>query len=51
VLISAEDYESIESLKLQLLQLRAAQAKEQIKAGEFTDGESFFEDLNAGRFD
>lgn len=51
VLISAEDYESIESLKLQLLQLRLAQAKAQIKAGEFTDGESFFESLNAGRFD
>jgi len=51
VLISAEDYESIESLKLQLLQLRVTQAKEQIKAGEFTDGESFFDSLSAGHFD
>ena len=49
VVISMDEYESIETLKLRLLQSRVAQAKADIEAGNTIDGESFFEDLeNAG---
>ncbi len=48
VMISTEEYSRIEALKLQLLQSRVAQAKVDIAAGDLTDGESFFDELNAG---
>lgn len=51
VVISAEEYESIEALKLQLLQTRAIQAKADIGAGNLVDGESFFDELEAGHHD
>jgi prevent-host-death family protein len=51
MVISAEDYESIEALKLRLLQSRAMQARADIAAGHLVDGESFFEDLETGRLD
>ena len=51
VVISAEEYESIEALKLQLLQSRAAQAKVEIAAGNLTDGEAFFSELESGQHD
>lgn len=47
VVISMEEYESIEALKLRLLQSRAAQAKADIEAGNTVDGEAFFNDLEA----
>lgn len=51
VVLSAEDYESIETLKLRLLQLRAEQARADIEAGSLIDGESFFDALEAGNHD
>ena len=36
VVISMDEYESIEALKLRLLQLRAAQTKADIEAGNLT---------------
>ncbi len=51
VVISAEEYESIKALKLRLLQLRATQAKADITVGNLVDGESFFEELEAGQHD
>lgn len=51
VVISFDEYESIEALKLQLLKTRAAQAKSDIEAGNTVDGESFFDALEAGQYD
>jgi len=51
VVISMEEYQSIETLKLKLLQSRAAQAKADIEAGATVDGESFFNDLESGQYD
>lgn len=51
VIVSAEEYESIETLKLRLLQARAMQAKADINAGNLFDGESFFDELEAGHHD
>ena len=51
VVISAEEYESIETLKLRLLQSRAAQANVDIAAGNLVDGEAFFSELESGQHD
>ena len=51
VVISMDEYENIEALKLQLLQSRAMQAKVDIDAGNTVDGETFFDDLEAGQYD
>jgi len=51
VVISMDEYESIEALKLRLLQSRAAQAMTDINAGHTVDGESFFYDLENGKHD
>ncbi|MFY2508862.1 type II toxin-antitoxin system Phd/YefM family antitoxin [Vibrio pectenicida] len=51
VVISTEEYESIEALKLRLLQLRAVQAATDVTAGNFIDGESFFNELESGLHD
>lgn len=51
VVISIDEYENMEALKLRLLQLRALQAKADIEAGNTLDGESFFEGLESGQFD
>ena len=51
VVISTEEYESIEALKLRLLQLRAVQAATDITAGNLIDGESFFNELESGLHD
>lgn len=51
VVISAEEYESIETLKLRLLQSRAAQANADIAAGNLVDGDAFFDELEAGHHD
>jgi len=45
VVVSSEDYESMESLKLRLIQARARQAEVDIKAGNLIDGEAFFDDI------
>ncbi|MFC1334013.1 MAG: type II toxin-antitoxin system Phd/YefM family antitoxin [gamma proteobacterium symbiont of Clathrolucina costata] len=51
VVISAEEYESIEALKLHLLQSRAVQANVDIAAGNLVDGEAFFTELESGQHD
>lgn len=51
VVISMDEYESIEALKLRLLQSRALQAKADIEAGNTVDGESFFNQLTNGEHD
>jgi len=51
VVISADEYQSIETLKLQLLQARAARANADIKAGNLIDGDTFFDELKAGHHD
>ena len=51
VVISAEEYESIEALKLRLLQSRAILAKANIAAGNLVDGDKFFDEMEAGRYD
>jgi prevent-host-death family protein len=51
VVISMDEYENLELLKLQLLRSRAAQAIADIQAGNTMDGESFFDSLEAGGHD
>ena len=51
VVVSMEQYESLEALKLKLLQARATQAQLDIKAGNTVDGEAFFEALESGQYD
>lgn len=51
VVISIDDYESIEALKLRLLHSSAIKAKADIEAGNTIDGESFFDDLESGQYD
>ncbi len=51
VVISADEYQRIETLKLQLLQARAARANADIKAGNLIDGDTFFDELKAGHHD
>ena len=51
VVISVAEYESLESLKLSLLQARVDKAKEDINNGNTVNGESFFDALDAGQYD
>ena len=51
VVLSVEEYESMESLKLKLLQARAMQAQSDIEEGRLVDGESFMSDLIEGKLD
>ena len=51
VVISAEEYESIEALKLRLLQSRVVQATGDIVTGNVVDGEEFFDQLESGQHD
>ena len=51
VVISADEYKNIEALKLQMLQLRAAQAKADIAEGKLADGDTFFDELESGQYD
>lgn len=51
VVISTEEYKSIEALKLRFLQSRVAQTTTDITAGNLIDGESFFDELVSGVHD
>ena len=51
VVISAEEYEAIETLKLQLLQARASQARADIEASNLSSAEPFFSELLSGHYD
>ena len=45
VVLSMEEYESVEALKLVLLQSRATKARADMEAGNMIDGDAFFESL------
>jgi prevent-host-death family protein len=51
VLVSFDDYESIEALKIDFLQSRAIKAKKDIANQDTVDGESFFDELESGQHD
>ncbi|NDL01058.1 type II toxin-antitoxin system Phd/YefM family antitoxin [Photorhabdus bodei] len=51
VVLSIDEYENIEALKIQLLKSRVIQAKADIEAGNLVDGESFFDELETGKYD
>ena len=51
VVLSVDEYQSIETLKLRLLQTRAINAIEDINNGETVDGEHFFTELESGQHD
>ena len=51
VLVSFDEYENIEALKLSLLKSRANRAKEDIANHDTVDGESFFDELELGKYD
>jgi prevent-host-death family protein len=51
VLISAEDYELMEEMKMRYLKDKIIQAKEDLANGRVTDGPSFFDDLLCGKYD
>ena len=45
VVVSAEDYEQIGAMKLQLLQVKLQRALEDVAAGKLVDGDEFFSEL------
>jgi prevent-host-death family protein len=51
VVLSVEDYQNLEVLKMQQLNARVAQARKDIIAGRTIEGETFFDELLAGKFD
>ena len=51
VVLSFEEFENLEALKLQILQERAARAKVDIQAGNTVDGDAFFDPLESGSKD
>jgi prevent-host-death family protein len=51
VVLSVEDYEHLETLKMNMLQKRVLQAAAEIKAGRLTNGDQFFDDVLNGKFD
>ena len=51
VILSVNDYQCFEDLKMQYLKHRIEQAREEIAAGRLIDGESFFDELLSGKFD
>ena len=51
VLVSYDEYESIEALKIGLLQSRAIKAKEEVANQNTVDGELFFDELESGQHD
>ena len=51
VVMSMDEYEGIEAMKLRLLQARVDKAKADIQAGNTVDGSLFFEALESGQHD
>jgi prevent-host-death family protein len=51
VLVSISAFEENEAMKLQFLQDRAAKCKEHIENGTTVDGDTFFDELEAGIYD
>lgn len=51
VVMSMDEYEGIEAMKLRLLQSRVDKAKAEIQTGNTVDGELFFAALESGQHD
>ena len=51
VLVSYDEYECIEAMKIRLLQARVIKANLDVANGDTIDGESFFDDLETGKHD
>ena len=51
VVISMDEYDNIEALKLKFLQSRVSQCMADIQEGNTSDGESFFNELEQGKHD
>jgi prevent-host-death family protein len=51
VVLSVDDYQNLESLKMQYLKTRVAQSKEDVASGRIIQGDVFFDDLFNGKFD
>ena len=51
VMLSADDYETIEKLKMRYLKEKLSRAKDDIDNGRIADGPAFFDDLLAGKYD
>ncbi len=51
VMVSMDDYEKMEDLKMQALKERVQRAKAEIQAGATTEGNAFFDELLADRDD
>ncbi|MEY8214856.1 MAG: type II toxin-antitoxin system Phd/YefM family antitoxin [Colwellia sp.] len=51
VVISVDEYQSMETLKLRLLQTRALSVVEDMNNGDTVDGEQFFTELESGLHD
>ena len=51
VIISADDYEIMEEMKMRYLKEKLTQAENDINNGRFVDGATFFDDLLAGKYD
>ena len=51
VIISADDYEIMEEMKIRYLKEKLAQAEDDINNGRFVDGPTFFDDLLACKYD
>ena len=46
-LLSDDEYENIESLKIAMLQARAVKTEEDFAIGNIVDGDAFFDDLKS----
>jgi len=51
VVMSMDEYEGIDAMKLRLLQARVDKAKTDIQTGNTVDGNLFFEALESGQHD
>ena len=51
VVISVDEYQSMEILKLRLLQTRALGVVQDVNNGDTVDGEQFFTELESGQHD
>ena len=50
-LLSVEDYQALEAIKLRLLQEKIEQARADIAAGKLVEGDALFSSLLNGEFD
>ena len=51
MIVSIEDYNATEELKLRYVRAHIQEALEDIENGNVEDGDTFFQDLTAGKYD